>query len=106
MNCHGDNKEKKSNHNHSPIKHILHMVLCCGLPIVILGLLPFISKLSPGVAGVLGLIAPFICPIMMGIVMFTMFGGKKKSNCCDNRNEKNDHIKSLEINKPVEYIEK
>lgn len=29
MNCHGDNKEKQGTHNHSPLKHIWHMILCC-----------------------------------------------------------------------------
>lgn len=83
MNCHGDSKEKKGTHKHSPLKHMLHMVLCCGLPIVIIGLLPFIARVSPWAAGILGIIAPFICPIMMVIMMVTMFSGKKKSSCCD-----------------------
>jgi uncharacterized membrane-anchored protein len=86
MNCHGDNKEKKDINKHSPLKHILHMVLCCGLPIVIIAILPFIAKFSPSGAGILGIIAPFICPVMMGVMMFTMFRGKKRS-CCDNTNE-------------------
>lgn len=73
---------------HNPLKHILHMVLCCGLPILILLSLPFIAKVSPWAATGLGFIAPFICPIMMGGMMFMMFGRKQKSNCC-NSNEEN-----------------
>lgn len=94
MNCHGDNKGEKGNHKYSPLKHMLHMILCCGLPIVIMGLLPFISKFSTKVAGILGLIAPFICPIMMVIMMFMMFGGKKRS-CCSSTNENQEDEKSL-----------
>ncbi len=90
MNCHGDNKEKKG--RHSPLKHMLHMVLCCGLPIVIIGLLPFIGRVNPWAAGILGVIAPFICPIMMGIMMFTMFSGRKKSSCCDETNRDNKSL--------------
>lgn len=78
------NKSKKecNNHEHSPIKHLLHMILCCGLPIVIILALPFIARISPAVAGFLGVVAPFICPIMMGGMIFMMFS-KKKASCCD-----------------------
>jgi hypothetical protein len=47
--------------------------------------LPFIAKISPALSGVLGLIAPFICPIMMGLMVFLMLG-KKKSPCCNDSN--------------------
>jgi hypothetical protein len=69
------------------------MILCCGLPIVIIFSLPFIAKFSPVIAGGLGIITPFICPIMMGGMMLMMFG-KKKSNCCD---EKKTEMDSSEI---------
>jgi hypothetical protein len=67
------------------MKHMLHMVLCCGLPIIIIMSLPLIAKVSPALSGVLGLIAPFICPIMMGLMVFMMLG-KKKSSCCNETN--------------------
>jgi hypothetical protein len=70
---------------HSPLKHMLHMILCCGLPIVILAALPFIASFSPAMAGILGVIAPFICPVMMGGMVFMMFRGNKHS-CCEERN--------------------
>lgn len=92
MNCHEDNKEKKGAHNHSPLKHILHMVICCGLPIIIVAFLPLISRLSPGAAGVVSRIVPFLCPIMMVGMMVTMMGGSgsKKKSCCENTSEEND----------------
>lgn len=85
MKCHKDNEGNK---NHSPLKHMFHMILCCGLPIVILALLPFISRYSPGASKLLAVIAPFICPIMMIGMIPMMFGfGNKKSSCCDKKDE-------------------
>lgn len=70
--CCGGNAEK----GHMK-KHFFHMILCCGIPIVILLMLPFIARVSPWGAGILGLIAPFICPLMMGGMIFTMFRNTK-----------------------------
>lgn len=78
------NKKDNSSKGHSPIKHMLHMILCCGLPIVIIAALPFIAGFSPAIAGVLGVIAPFICPVMMGGMLFMMFRGNKHS-CCEEK---------------------
>ncbi len=84
MSCHGNNNDHKEQHGHSPIKHMIHMVLCCGLPILIIALLPFISTFSPAISRILLVIAPFICPIMMIGMIFMMFGrgNNKKSSCC------------------------
>lgn len=49
-------------------------------------MLPFVAGFSPAVATVLGFIAPFICPLMMGGMVFMMFKSQKKSNCCDKEN--------------------
>ena len=78
-------KKDHCNKEHSPLKHMLHMVLCCGLPIVIILALPLIAGISPAVAGVLGFIAPFICPVMMGGMLFMMLRSNKRS-CCDGTN--------------------
>lgn len=78
MKCH--NTDKK----HNPMKHMLHMILCCGLPMLIIFTLPFIAKVSPAAAGILGLISPFICPIMMGGMLFFMFR-KDKASCCEEK---------------------
>lgn len=102
MNYHGDNKGKQGNHKHSPLKHMLHMVLCCGLPIVIVGFLPLITKLSPGAGSFVSKIVPFLCPLMMIGMLPMTFGGNKKSSCCDNKNDEIDQRKLPELNKPVE----
>jgi len=80
MNCHENNNKN----GHSSIKHLLHMVLCCGLPIIIIALVPFIARFSSGGARVLYAIAPFLCPVMMlGMILMMFLGGRKKS-CCNN----------------------
>ncbi|HWT27782.1 MAG TPA: hypothetical protein VN131_07570 [Mobilitalea sp.] len=84
MNCHGNNNENSNNHQHNGFKHMLHMILCCGLPVLIILVLPFIAKISPAFAGVLGAVAPFLCPILMAVMMIPMMlGGKqnKDKNC-------------------------
>jgi len=45
---------------------MLHMVLCCGLPIVILSFLPLISRFSQSTGSVIARIVPFICPNKTG----------------------------------------
>ena len=102
MSCHGNNKESKGTHNHSPIKHLLHMILCCGLPILIFAALPFISRISPGSSRMLAVIAPFICPIMMiGMIPLILGGGKnRRSGCCENKGN-NDSLQ-LELDKSTE----
>ncbi len=110
MKCHGDNNVNQGAHNHNPIKHMLHMVLCCGLPVVIIGLLPFISKFSPGSGKFLAVIAPFICPIMMIGMIPMMLGGRgQKKSCCDSSNSEinapngpNGAIE-LNIDKAIEF---
>jgi len=102
MSCHGNNKENKGAHNHSPIKHLLHMVLCCGLPILIFAALPFISKVSPEASRILAVITPFICPIMMIVMIPMMLGGgpDKKSSCCEIK--ENNPSEQLELDNLTE----
>jgi hypothetical protein len=85
-------RKDRYNKGHNPMKHMLHMVLCCGLPIIILFSLPFIARFSPAVAGILGGIAPFICPIMMGSMVFMMFRGEKHSCCEESKKETNQTL--------------
>ena len=99
MNCHGKNKEKQGNSNHSPLKHMLHMIICCGLPIVIIGFLPLISRISHGASRILGIIAPFICPIMMFGMFGMMFRNNKKQGCC---NQDKNNIESRKSDRSLE----
>lgn len=91
MKCHNENE--RSNHKASLLKHILHMVICCGLPILIVAFIPFAVKLSPALGSILGLAAPFICPLMMGSMLFSMLRGeKRKKNCCSAADETTNAI--------------
>ena len=85
MNHHERKEAESGTHKHSPLKHMMHMVICCSLPILMIVSVPFIAKYNLGVATFFGAIAPFICPIMMGGMLLTMFGGKKKKNCCSEK---------------------
>jgi hypothetical protein len=85
MNKHKEN----STHQHSPLKHLAHMILCCGLPLLIILSLPYIATLNSRFATILGTITPFICPIMMFGMMFMMFRNGKKENCCEKIKKEN-----------------
>lgn len=102
MNCHGNNEKNQGKHSHSPLKHMWHMILCCGLPIVVIGLLPVIAKYSPAAGGFLGRVAPLLCPIMMLMMLPMMFRGNKNGSCCDDKTENQDNNKSLQPGKSLE----
>ena len=69
---------KKPKHNHN--RHMIHMGLCCGLPLLIIFGLPLL-----GYKGFLTSIAPFICPIMMLVMVPMMLRGNGGS-CHSNSN--------------------
>jgi len=94
MNLNENKKVKQSSGKHSPLKHMVHMVICCGLPIVILFFLPLITKISPSTGSVVLRIVPFLCPVMMIFMMPMMMRGNKKESCCDKTIEDK---KTLEI---------
>ncbi len=92
MNCHGKHEDNnngngqgKSRKGH--LSHMLMMVLCCGAPVLILLLVPFISKIGgPGTAKFLAVAAPFLCPLMMVFMIPMMLkGGKGKAGKADSR---------------------
>ncbi|EQB86142.1 hypothetical protein J2Z44_002700 [Clostridium punense] len=91
MKCHGDNNE--TNKKHSPIKHMLMMVLCCGLPFLIIGAIPLLN-IGGGFKALLLTISPFICPIMMLFMIPMMFKSMKGGSCCSGKEGE-----SKEINK-------
>ncbi|SFC50788.1 hypothetical protein [Clostridium uliginosum] len=85
MNCHRNNKNKECK-KHNLIKHMLMMVLCCGLPLILIVMLPFINIGGGFKATIVG-IAPFICPLMMLLMIPMMFKGMKHGNCCSRKKE-------------------
>ncbi|WP_291649409.1 hypothetical protein [Clostridium sp.] len=84
------NNEDGYDYKHSYFKHVFHMGLCCALPIVIILLLPIVYKFSPKVSEILGVMAPFICPLIMLLMLPMMFLKRKKGRCCEKEiNRKN-----------------
>lgn len=79
MNCHGNKNGENKKHN--PIKHMLMMVLCCGLPFLLVAVLPFLN-IGGGFKALITGIAPFICPLMMLLMIPMMFRGMKNGGCC------------------------
>ena len=70
-------------------KHMLMMIICCGLPIAIIA---FISIFNISTSGGFDQLIWLICPLLMIPMMFFMFKGNKKSKsgCCDDESiEKN-----------------
>jgi hypothetical protein len=93
MNCH-ENKENvvQSRHKgkkHSSMKHMLMMAMCCGLPIILLLILPFLGIFGTGFKASLASRIPFVCPVMM-IFMIPMMlrPSKNGKSCCSENNEK------------------
>jgi len=74
---------------------MLMMVLCCGLPFIVVSILPFIN-LQGGLKTVIAGITPFICPIMMVFMMGMMFKGSKNGSCCSGKKEVNENQNKIE----------
>jgi hypothetical protein len=55
------------------------MLLCCGAPVLLLLLLPAIGSFIPGASTVVGKIIPFLCPLMM-LLMLPMMLKKNKGD--------------------------
>lgn len=94
MNCHENNKTG-GNRKHNPMKHMLMMVLCCGLPLIIVGAFSFIN-IGTGFKTTIGGIAPFICPIMMVLMMGMIFKDSKHGDCCSGKKEVKENQSKIE----------
>lgn len=93
MNCCNDHKQdnvnKKENTHKGHMSHMWMMVLCCGAPILLLFLLPLLGTRIPGLRTALSVLIPFICPVMM-VIMIPMMMKKNKGNGngdCHHRSE-------------------
>jgi len=93
MDCHGNNNNSngKGKGNKGALSHMIMMALCCGAPIIILLLVPFLIKIgASGLAKPLAVIVPFICPLMMVFMMSMMFKGRRDKT---NTNESHQNVK-------------
>jgi hypothetical protein len=82
-----NNGNKQENKHKCHMSHMLMMSLCCGAPILLLLLLPLIGASMPGLRGVLSTLIPFICPLMMIIMVPMMFRKNKGHDSGDNHCE-------------------
>lgn len=98
MNCCHDDHGHTNGRNGKPKKHMPHwmmMIFCCGLPVALLLLLPAIGNVFPGAGGFLAVVIPFLCPLMMGMMMVGMFRKDKAADKGENRCEADENAKSL-----------
>lgn len=91
MNCHGNNKGSDNHAEHNQqngMKHMLMMAMCCGLPIILVLILPFLGVLGSGFKSSIASIIPFLCPLMMILMIPMMLKSTKEGkSCCDDRKE-------------------
>lgn len=82
--------ENQGGHKHSPMNHMLMMVLCCGLPIILLiVVVPFLGIFGTGFKLTVASIIPFLCPVMMLFMIPMMLKSSKDSkSCCSEDKEK------------------
>ena len=95
MNDDVNNEKKENKGSHSSMKHILMMVLCCGLPILLIAVLPFLKIGNTAFRITLASIIPFLCPILMLFMIPMMLKGSKKGKSCNNNNNNNKDRKSV-----------
>lgn len=72
-------QEKQKGHKGSHISHMLMMVLCCGLPVLLIALIPLIGRFIPGISNSVYLIPLLLCPLMMIPMMIGGMREKKES---------------------------
>jgi len=81
--CHGNNSHRENENKGKQkrhLSHILMMALCCGGPLILSLLLPLTGKVFPGISIFLSGIIPFLCPIMMLVMIPMMAKDDKKKN--------------------------
>ncbi|WP_017752875.1 hypothetical protein [Clostridium tyrobutyricum] len=80
MNCHENNSNENGKGGHNGIGHIIMMILCCAVPVILVASLPFFG-IAPKFKIIIASVAPFICPIMMFLMIPLMFLHSKKNKC-------------------------
>lgn len=74
MNC-CNNHKNKTGKGHS---HLWMMALCCGAPILLLIGISWLGPNLPGFKAVLAGIAPFVCPLIMLLMLLPMLIRRKR----------------------------
>ncbi|OQB25276.1 MAG: hypothetical protein BWY11_00607 [Firmicutes bacterium ADurb.Bin182] len=89
MNCcnHEEHTNKKNIKNKGHASHILMMALCCGLPLLLLLVLPVVSSWIPGSGQFINSIIPFACPLMMILMLPLMLRDRKCNDLSHNHSQ-------------------
>ena len=83
MKC-SENKNNNSKKGH--LHHMWMMALCCGAPILLLGIISLLGTSFSGSRAVLAGALPFVCPIMMAVMIAMMFRkDKRNGDCCEQK---------------------
>lgn len=72
MKCH-----KKNNNKKGIFKYIGMMGICCLAPIIILLLIQILGFSNNSTAKFMPILSTLICPILMGLMFFSMFKSSK-----------------------------
>lgn len=89
MNCcsNTSNKNGSDRNEHKAHSHPMWMMLlCCGAPIIILAVVSLLGTTLPGVKTFMISILPFICPVMMIVMIPMMLKGNRKADHNHNEN--------------------
>lgn len=70
--------ENLGGHNHK--NHLWMMLLCCGVPLAIIALLAVFGGSIPSARSILLPIIPFLCPVMMLLMMLPMLLSWRKGS--------------------------
>jgi hypothetical protein len=96
-NCHGNNSDNnKGNKHKGHLSHMLMMILCCGAPMLLLFLITILGRSNFGISGFFSRILPFLCPLMMLLMLPMMLkkdkGNKSNQNHCENKQVENKYL--------------
>lgn len=96
-----DNSGERNNHK-GHMSHIWMMLLCCGAPMLLLLLLPAIGSFVPRAGYLIGRLIPFLCPLMMIMMLPMMFGRNKCSKEQQNNEQQNNEQHNNDQNNNIE----
>lgn len=81
MKCHGKNHDPEQadsrDNNKGGHGHLLMMIACCGLPILLIALLPLLRGIGGGWLDKVARYSFLLCPLMMIPMLFMNHGGSR-----------------------------
>jgi hypothetical protein len=85
MNCHATNHDPeqadgRDNNKGGRHGHLLMMILCCGLPLLFIALLPLLRGIGGGWLDKVARYSFLLCPLMMIPMLFMNHGGSRSSS--------------------------